>query len=122
MADGPRSDNDRGIPPKDEAALSARLKSLGERLDSINAGRPPDSGPGASPPADHSAMARGFRLSTELVGGVLLGAALGWLLDRWLGISPWGLIVMVLLGFAAGILNVMRAAGVVSSGGPKGSR
>jgi hypothetical protein len=77
MADGPRSDNDRGIPPKDEAALSARLKSLGERLDSINAGRPPDSGPGASPPADHSAMARGFRLSTELVGGVLLGAALG---------------------------------------------
>jgi F0F1-type ATP synthase assembly protein I len=29
---------------------------------------------------------------------------------------------MVLLGFAAGILNVMRAAGVVSSGGPKGSR
>ena len=61
-------------------------------------------------------MARGFRLSTELVGGVLLGAALGWLLDRWLGTSPWGLIVLVLLGFAAGVLNVMRAAGVVSSG------
>jgi len=122
MADGPRSDNDRGTPPVDEAALSARLKSLGERLESVNTGRPPDRGPGASPPADHSAMARGFRLSTELVGGVLLGAALGWLLDRWLGSSPWGLIVLVLLGFAAGVLNVMRAAGVVSSGGPKGSR
>jgi ATP synthase protein I len=34
----------------------------------------------------------------------------GWLLDRWLHISPWGLIVFLLLGFAAGVLNVMRAA------------
>ena len=47
-------------------------------------------------------MARGFRLSTELVAGVLVGAMIGWLLDRWLGISPWGLIVFLLLGFAAG--------------------
>jgi ATP synthase protein I len=120
MADNARGDGDRGAPPADEAALSARLKRLGERLDEVHPSRPPDSGPGASPPADSSAMARGFRLSTELVGGVLLGAALGWLLDRWLGSSPWGMIVLVLLGFAGGVLNVMRAAGVVSSGGPKG--
>jgi ATP synthase protein I len=122
MADDPRKDDDRRAPPADEAALSARLKSLGERLENKKTDRLPDNGPGASPPADHSAMARGFRLSTELVGGVLLGAALGWLLDRWLGSSPWGLIVMLLLGFAAGVLNVMRAAGVVSSGGPRGPR
>jgi len=63
--------------------------------------------------ADASAFARGFRLSTELVAGVLVGAGLGWLIDRWLGISPWGLIVFLMLGFAAGVLNVMRAAGVV---------
>jgi ATP synthase protein I len=62
---------------------------------------------------DVSAFARGFRLSTELVAGVLVGTLMGWLLDRWLGISPWGLIVFLLLGFAAGVLNVMRAAGVV---------
>jgi ATP synthase protein I len=45
----------------------------------------------------------------------LAGAGIGWVLDRWLGISPWGMIVFLLLGFAAGVLNVMRAAGVVSS-------
>jgi ATP synthase protein I len=119
MADGARGDDDRSAPPADEAALSARLKRLGERLGKVQSRRSGQRGYGASPPADSSAMARGFRLSTELVGGVLLGAALGWLLDRWLGSSPWGLIVLVLLGFAAGVLNVMRAAGVVSSGGPK---
>jgi ATP synthase protein I len=59
-----------------------------------------------------SALARGLQLSTELVAAVLVGAAIGWLTDRWLGISPWGMIVFLLLGFAAGVLNVMRAAGI----------
>jgi ATP synthase protein I len=107
-----RDNGDHGHSASDEAALSARLKRLGERLGK-HTGRPVDqSSPGASTAADPSAMARGFRLSTELVAGVLVGAALGWLLDRWLGISPWGLIVFLLLGFAAGVLNVMRVAGV----------
>jgi ATP synthase protein I len=48
-----------------------------------------------------------------MVAGVAVGAVIGWLLDRWLGISPWGLIVFLLLGFAAGVLNLMRAAGVM---------
>ena len=56
-----------------------------------------------------SGLARGLRLSTELVAGVLVGAGIGWALDRWLGISPWGLIVFLLLGFAAGVRNVVRA-------------
>jgi ATP synthase protein I len=47
------------------------------------------------------------------VAGVLVGAVIGWALDRLLGITPWGLIVFVLLGFAAGVLNVMRGAGIV---------
>jgi ATP synthase protein I len=59
-------------------------------------------------------MARGLRLSTELVAGVMVGAAIGWLLDRWLGISPWGFIVFLLLGFAAGLLNLMRSVGLVA--------
>lgn len=113
MADGTRDNGTPGTPPNDEAALSARLRRLGERLGRIEADRPRRERPEAAPSGDASAMARGFRLSTELVGGVLLGAALGWLIDRWLGISPWGLIVFLLLGFAGGILNVMRAAGVI---------
>jgi ATP synthase protein I len=111
MADGTRDQGKRGDRPDDEAALSARLQRLGERLSEVS--RPSETGPAPRQGADPSAMARGFRLSTELVAGVVVGAVIGWLLDRWLGISPWGLIVFVLLGFAAGVLNVMRAAGVV---------
>jgi ATP synthase protein I len=110
-ADDARESTGRGQPSADEAALSARLRDLGERLGRHHPDRPPDSEP--RPSADPSAMARGFRLSTELVAGVLVGAGIGWLLDRWLGSSPLGMIVFLLLGFVAGVLNVMRAAGVV---------
>ena len=113
MADDARKDGDRAERPNDEAALSARLQRLGKRLGEFKAGRQSDSEPARRSRADASAMARGFRLSTELVAGVAVGAAIGWLLDKWLGISPWGMIVFLLLGFAAGILNVMRSAGVV---------
>jgi ATP synthase protein I len=117
MADGTRNNGNGGDSSVEEAALSARLQRLGERLDRTVAQHPSGTGPGAGPTANASGFARGFRLSTELVAGVLVGAALGWLIDRWLGISPWGLIVFLLLGFAAGILNVMRAAGVVPGAG-----
>jgi len=111
MADGTQGQGDRKHPADDEAALSARLQRLGERLDSASRASEDVSGPRQA--AEASAFARGFRLSSELVAGVLVGALIGWLLDRWLSTSPWGLIVFLLLGFAAGVLNVMRAAGVV---------
>jgi len=113
MADDARDNDDRKHPTAEEVALSARFKRLGERLGTLDRGRASGSQPGAPQASDPSAIARGFRLSVELVAGVLVGAGIGWLLDWWLGISPWGMIVFLLLGFAAGVLNVMRAAGVV---------
>ena len=102
-------DDEPGDQSRNEAALSARLRRLGDELDRERASRPPKA-EGPPPGSVSSGMARGFRLSTELVAGVLVGALIGWGLDRWLGISPWGLIVFLLLGFAAGVLNVVRAA------------
>jgi ATP synthase protein I len=111
MADNARDSNDLEKRRTDEAALSARLRRLGDRLGQQRPNEPSETG--RSPPtADASGYARGFRLSSELVGGVLLGAAIGWALDRVLGISPWGLIVFLLLGFVAGVMSVVRAAGV----------
>jgi ATP synthase protein I len=108
-----RGDDDRDEPPADEAALAARLQRLGERLGQHHSDRPSENGQGRGAPADSTAIARGLRLSAEFVAGILVGAGLGWLLDRWLGTSPWGLMVLLMLGFAAGVLNMMRSAGVV---------
>ena len=118
MAGDTRDDGSNGDRSAEEAALSARLQRLGERLARHRASPEPEAGSG--PRSDPSALARGFRLSTELVAGVLVGAFIGWALDRWLGISPWGMIVFLLLGFAAGVINVMRAAGI--SQGPSAGR
>ncbi|HEV3372431.1 MAG TPA: AtpZ/AtpI family protein [Xanthobacteraceae bacterium] len=108
-----RRDDDRNEPPADEAELSARLQRLGERLGQHQSDRPSENNLGRGASADTSALARGFRLSAEFVAGILVGAGLGWLMDRWLGTSPWGMIVLLLLGFAAGVLNLVRAAGMV---------
>jgi ATP synthase protein I len=116
MAEDAHDGNDPGQRHTDEAALSARLRSLGDQLSRQRPGEPSET-PRGRPGADASGYARGFRLSSELVGGVLLGAAIGWALDRLLGISPWGLIVFLLLGFTAGVLNVMRTAGVAPEPG-----
>jgi ATP synthase protein I len=113
MSDNAREGGDPGPSSADEAALSARLRHLGERLDQVKSTKP-SADTASRPQADASGMARGIRLSTELVAGVIVGAAIGWALDRWLGIKPWGFIVFTLLGFVAGMLNVMRSAGVVA--------
>jgi len=100
----------------DEAALSARLGSLDRRLSEIRGNRNVGTGQGGGQSEDRaaraSAMARGFRLSSELVAGVVVGAVIGWGFDRLLSTSPFGLIVFFLLGFVAGLINLVRSAGV----------
>src|SRR5260370_39707012 len=87
----------------DEAALSARPGSLDHRLSEIRDNRKirtdqPGSG-GGDGAARASAMARGLRLSSELIAGVVVGAVIGWGFDRLLSTSPFGLIVFFLLAF-----------------------
>jgi ATP synthase protein I len=119
MAEGTndQSNGNRDKSP-DEAALSARLGSLDQRLSEIRGSRKIGTDQSGNEQdtaqARASAMAIGLRLSSELVAGVLVGAALGWGFDRLLSTSPWGLIVFLLLGFTAGVINVMRSAGVMA--------
>jgi ATP synthase protein I len=62
-------------------------------------------------------VGQAFRLSSEFIAGVAVGAGLGWFIDYVAGTSPWGLIVFLLLGFAAGVLNALRSAGLVAESG-----
>jgi ATP synthase protein I len=60
-----------------------------------------------------SGYAAAVRLSSEFVAGIIVGAGIGWIIDRFAGTSPWGLIVFLLLGFCAGVLNILRSSGMM---------
>ncbi|MCP4382373.1 MAG: hypothetical protein GY798_13325 [Hyphomicrobiales bacterium] len=94
-----------------DAGLSRRLSELDRRIDAnrpeVEAAYDPD-----APPRSSYALA--LRMGADLVAGVLVGAALGLGVDWLLGTSPWGLIVFFMLGFAAGMLNIMRSAGMIA--------
>jgi len=57
---------------------------------------------------NHASLGVGFRAGVEIVAALIVGVALGWSLDRWLGTFPWLFIVFFVLGSAAGIMNVYR--------------
>ena len=120
MADNQRDGSESERRRAEDAALSARLRGLGNELGQRRPSEPSADQRRGRPAADARGYARGFRLSSELVAGVLGGALIGWALDKALGMSPWGLIVFLLLGFAAGVVNVIRAAGVAPGNDPGG--
>ncbi|MAN89172.1 MAG: hypothetical protein CL555_20975 [Algoriphagus sp.] len=55
-----------------------------------------------------STLARGLRIGAEFVAAILVGSGIGYLIDMFAGTSPWALLIMFMVGFAAGIVNVTR--------------
>ena len=92
------------------------LKRLGDRID--EAARKRVERASLPPP---SPLGIAFRFATEMVSALVVGGGLGWGLDwaleHWASIQsrPWGMVVFVLLGAAAGIRNVMRAANEINA-------
>jgi ATP synthase protein I len=49
-------------------------------------------------------LSAGFAMFSSVLAGFLIG----WGLDRWLKISPWGVVVGIVLGSAAGFYELVR--------------
>ncbi|MCX7323283.1 MAG: AtpZ/AtpI family protein [Hyphomicrobiales bacterium] len=92
-----------------ETELSARLRDIDARLASIHAERTTADALKGVLQADGTAMARGMKLVSEFVAGIAAGGMLGWLIDRFAGIQPFGLLIGLMFGFAAGLRNLYRA-------------
>ncbi|WP_029075722.1 AtpZ/AtpI family protein [Kaistia adipata] len=99
---------------EDEAALSERLRALSQKLDKAHGDAKRANADDPSVRVNAQGMSVALRVVSEFVSGVMVGAGLGWLVDRWLGTSPWGMIILLLLGFVAGVLNVLRSIGKVA--------
>jgi ATP synthase protein I len=102
-----KGNKDQGSSEFDD--ISSRLNDLSSRLNAekgqqTQGGKPSASYQGAS---DYS---KGYRLASEFVAGVLVGALVGYGLDYLFHTLPLFLIIFLLAGFGAGIVNMSRAA------------
>ena len=104
MVDDAADDDVPKLPP------DARLESLDERLDRLQqaeakrtAKRQPDANTQA-----------GQLVLSQLVGCPLGGGIVGWVIDRFAGTKPWAMLVMLFLGFAVGVWNVIRISNEAS--------
>lgn len=62
--------------------------------------------------AEGQAETRGWAIGIEFVGAVLVSGFVGWSIDHWLAprFAPWGMIVLLVLGFAAGVRRAMTTS------------
>lgn len=84
------------------------LDSLEEKLNAAKARR--DAKTKTDEQADNSLLGLAWRLSTELLAAVFVGWFLGWLFDRYIGTAPWGTLIGLGFGIAAGFTSVFRSA------------
>lgn len=98
--------------PKADEPNDKALQSLDARLDAFEARK------AAEQPvrAEHEKSSQdGYRLLADLIGGVLVGLGFGWLLDRYAGTGPWGMVGGLLIGMGISIYTVVRKATKLSA-------
>lgn len=62
-----------------------------------------------------SGMSAALRLLSEFISAILVSVAIGWAFDKSFDISPWGVIFFLILGFFAGIFNILRTINNIST-------
>ena len=88
--------------------ISARLQDLDSRL-AAEKGQQQTAGKTSTALKSAEGLSAGYKFVSEFAAGILVGAAIGFGLDKLLGTTPWLLIVFLLLGFVAGIWNMWRS-------------
>jgi ATP synthase protein I len=95
------------MPSPDDLRRQEALGRLNEQARALEAR---NLRPTSSHAAGEQAVSQAYRIIAELIGGVLVGLAAGFVFDRVFKTTPWGLIGGVLLGFALSIWMAWRTA------------
>ena len=121
MAGSDRQDETGPDGPAARTGSDGDLAGRSRKLDEALAARMPARGEEDTKPSTGgmAGFGQALKLSSEFIAGIAVGVGLGWLIDRVAGTSPWGLIIFLFLGFGAGVLNVLRSAGMVAELEPK---
>ena len=102
----PRTPDPLANDPDDQrdTADQDRLDDLGRKIEAARGTTP------ETQPVRPGSVGIAYRFASELIAGLLVGVLLGWGFDRLFGTRPWGLLVFLILGLAAAMTNVIRAA------------
>ncbi|MER0237546.1 AtpZ/AtpI family protein [Fulvimarina sp. MAC8] len=114
--------NDEGEPNRDDDLQSPTVKrtpeewaerrsALEKKLAARSATRAHEAERQSGSGSSMKGIAEGLKLASEFAAGIIVGGGLGFVIDTYAGTSPFGLIVFLMLGFAAGIRNVLRSVG-----------
>lgn len=93
-------------PPED--ALDALRRRVAEARGEDASAAPPHQSPASL----------ALRFGGEFGAAIIVGALLGYGIDQFAPTSPWGLLIGLMLGFAAGIANIVRVARAYSQAHP----
>jgi len=91
---------------QDPIGENARLQSLEERLKRAQHDEAVRTA--TAQKGQDESYRLGNRVLAELIGGIAGGALIGWVIDRFAGTSPWGLLVMLFLGIIVAFRNIVR--------------
>ena len=73
-----------------------------------------------TPDSTSAELSQAMRFTIDLSAGVIVGCLIGYGIDIWLETLPWGMIVCLFLGMAAGIRNMMASAKQLDEANKKG--
>ncbi len=104
---GAVNDPGRNESDRETEAIKRRLHDLEGRVRVAKARHEP---PPSQAQDRGAAMGQALKLATEMIAGVAVGGFIGWWLDWVLGTGPIFLVVFLIIGGAAGIVNVVRNA------------
>lgn len=92
---------------RDPVGEDTRIDVLNERLKAARKREDKRGQPVAGAETDENYRA-GNRVLADLIGGIVGGAFIGWVIDHFAGTSPWGLLVMMFLGIFVAFRNIIR--------------
>jgi len=92
--------------------LEVRLHEKGVLKDETSSQASSQTG-AQEPNSQQSQMGQAVKLASEFLAAVVVGVLLGLGFDQITGFTPWGLVVFLFLGFASGVLNMLRSVGYV---------
>jgi len=99
-------------PPIPESLVSKPAQQSGKRPSGFSSGYS----------SGGSSLAIGLGMASDLIITTGTGLGLGWLIDQWLGSSPWGFLIGLGLGMGGAMMRIIQRSKAMTEAAKAGRR